>query len=69
MPIKLLHREDHGLTLFNVGSRVDMDGNILSHGLAAEDLELLCKDMTNANAFGKDGYSGGSKWLNDGVCM
>lgn len=54
---------DKNAALFNVGSRVDMDGNILSHGLASEDLELLCKDMTNAKAFEKDGYSGWSKWL------
>ena len=54
---------DKNAALFNVGSRVDMDGNILSHGRASEDLELLCKDMTNAKAFEKDGYSGWSKWL------
>lgn len=40
---------DKNAALFNVGSRVDMDGNILSHGRASEDLELLCKDMTNAS--------------------
>lgn len=54
---------DKNAALFNVGSRVDMDGNILNYGRASEDLELLCKDMTNAKAFEKDGYSGWSKWL------
>ena len=54
---------DKNAALFNVGSRVDMDGNILSHGRASEDLNLLCKDMTNAKAFEKNGYSGWSKWL------
>ena len=54
---------DKKVAQFNVGSRVNMDGNILSHGRASEDLELLCKDMTNAKAFEKDGYSGWSKWL------
>lgn len=45
---------DKNAALFNVGSRVDMDGNILSHGRASEDLELQCKDMTNAKAFEKE---------------
>ena len=36
----------------------------------SEDLELLCKDMTNAKAFEKDGYSDWSKWLKEnGVRM
>lgn len=41
---------DKNAALFNVGSRVGMDRNILSLGRAFEDLELLCKDMTNAKA-------------------
>ena len=54
---------DKNAAVFNLGSRVDMDGNILSHGRASEDLELLCKEMTNAKAFEKDGYAGWSRWL------
>lgn len=56
---------DRNATLFNVGTRIGDDGEILSHGRSGEDLEVLCREMKNGKAFCKDGYAGWDKWLKE----